>query len=180
MSKTRTTTRTEGIADPAAFNETIDSICTLSTEMRQATSEMDARIQAIRDEYEVEITARKKKIASLEKSAVVYAALHRDSVLDKGTRSGTTSLGRFGFRLGQPTLALQSRKITWGDVVNAIASRGAEMVAKYLVMAEPKPNKEAIKASMPAVELAGLGLQISQTDSFYVEPFDNTDKVIKS
>ena len=173
--KTKTTTRTNGIADPAEFVEVVNKCCMNLVQLKATQASLDEALQKVRDQYEPEIKSLKSKITAGEKEAAVYASLHKDQVLKDKLRHGTTAMGTYGFRLGNPTLSLVSRKFTWGDVVYAIKARG-EAMTQYLIHAEPKPNKEALKEGLSADELADLQLQVTQTDSFYIEPFDQSEK----
>ena len=95
----------------------------------------------------------------------------RGALLQGDAKSGETGKARWGWRLGNPTLVLLSRKFTWGAVCNKIKEMG---LTAYLKVSDPKPDKDKLKAELDDERLAALGLRIEQTEAYWVEPKTDT------
>lgn len=170
------TTRTSGLKNRAEFDAAVNQCAELEVELRSLTASQDKELQIIREKYGPAIQAAENKRDALLHAACTYASMHQDEVLENGNRSGHSEKARFGFRLGQPTLVLLSKKFTWKAVVAAVKDKGEEFAQKYLTTPDPKPNKDRMKAELTDAELAEVGCRIEQTDAFFVEAKDNSEE----
>ncbi len=170
---TKISTRTRGITSRAEFDEKVNEVAQLDVELRQLSTQMDAELQTVRDKYAARLESKGNYRDALFHACDSYASKHQGEVLTPGMRSGETALARYGFRLGNPTLVLLSRKHKWEGVLAAICAKGEEWVAKYITHPAPKANKDALKTGLSDEELAGLGCRIEQTDAFWLEPKDD-------
>lgn len=164
-----------GIKSREEYDGKVNECAELEVQLRALTAAQDAELQAVRDKYEAEMQSLSNRRDALLSACGMYASMHQEEVLKPGLRSGETSLATFGFNLGNPTLVLLSRKHTWKTVCAAIRAKGADFVAKYLTIPDPKPNKDALKAGLDDAALAELGCRIEQTDAYYIKAKDNSD-----
>lgn len=170
----KVTTRSSGLKCRAEFTAAVNECAELEVELRSLTAAQDKELQMIREKYGPAIKSVENRRDALLNAAALYASMHQEEVLERGQRSGHSEKARFGFRLGQPTLVLLSKKFTWKAVVGAIKERGQEFIDRYLTTPDPKPNKDALKAQLTDAELAEIGCRIEQTDAFFVEAKDDT------
>lgn len=172
----KVTTRMSGLKSRAEFTAAVNECAELEVELRSLTACQDKELQIVREKYGPAIKSAENRRDALLNAAALYASMHQEEVLEKGNRSGHSEKARFGFRLGQPTLVLLSKKFTWKAVVQAVRDKGEEFAARFLTQPDPKPNKDALKAQLTDAELAEIGCRIEQTDAFFVEAKDNSEE----
>lgn len=102
-----------GIRNKEEFLAMIDAIATQSVLLRTAEAMRDEEIQAVRKRYEREIASHADVIKSFAIAAEKYASENRDELFPTAWKTDETTLAKFGFRFGNPTLKLLSRKFTW-------------------------------------------------------------------
>ncbi len=155
-----------GFETRGEFEAALDDVAAMSVSLRKMEADRDEELQAVQEAYNDDILDVKKKIKGLVAQAEKYALSHRAELLPVGKKGGETSLALFGFRTGNPTLALLNKKWTWDEVVNALRS------AKLLdyIVTKSTPDKDALKAKLTDSELAAVGCRIDQEESFWVEP----------
>lgn len=156
------------ITDDAQFATAVDRIAQLTVEINGLAADRDAQIQQTRDTYGKQLDPFEKEHARLLKEAETYALQHRDRLFSK-VKSATTALATYGFRTG--TAALKPLpKWTWEKVTEALRA----LRTPGLIRTKSEPDKQAIKSTLAPEQLAQVGLQLSQSESFYIEPHDPT------
>lgn len=164
------TTRNTGLSTLAEYEQCLDKIADL-------TVKRDKAILAAREEYGGAIKGLNNQIAVKLAQAEQYATRNRETLLQGDAKSGETGKARWGWRLGNPTLVLLSRKFTWETVCAKIREMG---LSSYLKVSDPKPDKDKIKAELDDERLASLGLRIEQTEAYWVEPKTDTAERISA
>jgi phage host-nuclease inhibitor protein Gam len=151
----------------AQFEQVINEIATCEVRKRRLAAKRDAKIQAIQEEFQPEEARVQGELDGLLVLAEKYAEDHRDELFPKETKSAETSLARFGFRYGNPTLALLNRKCTWDGVNAALKVLG---FASHVRSVE-EVDKDGIKnAKFSEQTLKAMGLKITQSETFFIEP----------
>lgn len=161
-----TRVKSAGFETRGEFEAALDDVVAMTTEQRKMEVDRDAEIQSVQEAYNDDILDIKKKIKGLMAQAEKYALSHRIEVLPAGKKSAETALCIFGFRVGNPTLALLNRKWSWDEVVNALMSAGLD---RYIVT-KKTPDKDGLKAKLDDNELAAIGCRVKQSEAFWVEP----------
>lgn len=168
---TKLTTRNTGLATLAEYNQCLDYIAELTVKRDKAQARLDKAILAAREEHGGVVDGLNNLIADKLAQAEQYATRNREALLQGDAKSGETGKARWGWRLGNPTLVLLSRKFTWGAVCARIKEMG---LTAYLKVSDPKPDKDKLKAELDDERLAALGLRIEQTEYYWVEPKTDT------
>jgi phage host-nuclease inhibitor protein Gam len=149
------------------FDATVDEIARLTVELRKQEARRDARIQAIRTEYEPACGALIDQIKGLTLAAEKFADENRKDLFVGKAKSSETSLALFGFRIGNPTLKLLSKAWTWERVVETLESL---QLTAFIRRPDPEPDKDALKQKLDEVALAKVGCRVDQSETFYIEP----------
>lgn len=173
MSKTRTTTKATDqqiIRDKAEFINTLDDIARKGVELDILQAAKEATLQQVLTDHDPNISELTREIDRLTKMAEQWAAPRRKELFPTGKKSASTALTTYGYRLGQPSLKPASGW-TW-DKVTAFLKTTRRKV--YLVT-KVTPDKEAIRQHVKPNNLAKLGLQIKQDETFYVERSTKSD-----
>ncbi len=173
MAKKQSTRKT-GIQDDAEFYDKINSFALADSEYRKLSAQHDRDLQEVRDRYEQQLVLLKKRKESILKETAVYAALNKDKLFEEGMRSNVTTMARFGFQRGNPTVCVISRKYKIKDILNQAKLMPEDWRAKYLIYPDPTLNKDTMRKGMTESDLNKLGLKVTQTDSFYIAPLDQT------
>lgn len=168
---TKLTTRNTGLATLAEYEQCLDQIAELTVKRDKAQARLDKAILAAREEHGGVVDGLNNLITAKLAQAEQYATRNRDALLQGDAKSGETGKARWGWRLGNPTLVLLSRKFTWGAVCARIKEMG---LTAYLKVSNPKPDKDKLKAELDDERLAALGLRIEQTEAYWVEPKTDT------
>ncbi len=164
---TKTTTKQTGLQTQAEYEATLSSIADLIILRDLAQNCLDEAILKAREQHGESVTSYNDMIASKMALAEAYAMRHRDALLPDGTKSAETTKARWGWRLGNPTLKLLSSRHKWATVCKRLIETGRQA---FLKAAEPKPDKDRLKAELTDEQLAEVGLRIEQVESFWVEP----------
>lgn len=154
----------------AQAEQVLGDFALITLERNEQRIEMDRSLTAIREQYEVSITALQKQLE--EKAALLNAWLDANpDELPKGRKSLELLHGVVGYRTGTPKLKTLLRK-TWASVLDTIKAFG--LAGQYLRVKE-EPNKEALIADITSGALSEadakkLGVRVDQEESFYIEP----------
>ena len=146
------------------FEATVDEICKLQLDREALIVDRDRLLADVMEEQNPRIELISEAISTKLLMCEKYATLHRDSLFGK-LKSAASSLGIFGFRIGQPKLVLLNRKWKWSDVLTAL--KQTEQLDK--IRTKEEPDKDALK-KLSDPELASLGLRIEQDEPFFIEP----------
>lgn len=147
------------------FDAAVDLIATLQVSLRSAEAERDAEIQAVRDDHAEVIDDLKARLEAQAVLAEKYAEEHRGELLPAGRKSAETALATFGWRTGNPTLVLASKKWSWEAVLTAVK----ELFPGRFVRTVEEVDKEAIKTQLGPDQLPLVGVKISQKEPFFIE-----------
>lgn len=158
--------KTSGFETRAEFEQALNDVAAMSLDVRKMEADRDMEVQEIIEGYNDDILAVKKLVKGQLALAEKYALAHRKEVLGEDKKSGETSLARYGFRTGQPTLVTLNRKWTWETVMEALRSQSLEQFIKT----KQTPDKDAMKAHLDEEKLAAVGCRIKQSEAFWVEP----------
>ena len=153
------------IATRAEFNTVLDAIANGQIERDAMVLERDNELLQVREEFDPKINALNERMNALILRAERFATIHRDELFGK-LKSAASALTNYGFRLGNPTLKLLSRKWSWDQVLDALKAKG---LTQFVVVKET-PDKDAMKAQLDDEQLAAVGCRIDQGEAFYVEP----------
>ena len=153
------------IASPAEFFRVLDQIAQDQLAREQALLDLETEINQVRERYEPVTKTLGDRLSAAVLRAEKYATIHRETLFGK-TKSASTALTLFGFRLGQPTLKLLNSKWKWETVIAALK---ANKLDQFVVVKET-PDKDGMKANLSDDQLALVGTRIDQTESFFVEP----------
>lgn len=136
--------------------------------------------------------------------AEAYAEAHRAELLpdEKKKKSADTSAATFGWRVGNPTVRLTSKKVTEEMAIEKLKElrlgsyvRQKEELAKDKILRDADTEEQTLQRAvqdpagnsvmrdgepvMEPVKLADAGLKITQAESFYIEPKIETSAAIK-
>jgi len=157
--------KTSGFETRSEFEQALNDIASMSVDIRKIEADRDMEVQEVIEGYNDDIQAVQKLVKGQLALAEKYALAHRKELLPEDKKSGETSLARFGFRMGLPTLATLNRKWTWETVINALRSQSLEQ----FIVTKHTPDKDAMKAHLDKEKLAAVGCRIKQAESFWVE-----------
>ncbi len=146
------------------FEQAVDTAAQIQLDLADMKTNLDLELQAVRERYGPHIKAYQAEIKEQVTLCAAYAAEHRKDLLPGPSKSGSTSLAKFGFRKGQPTLKPRS-KMTWEKVKAAIKKRAWITLLRTTVTVD----KQAILKICRDDQLAKIGLRKDQVESFYVE-----------
>lgn len=166
MSTATKRVKSTGFESRSEFEAALDDVASMSVELRKLEAERDQKIQEIQESFNDDILDVKKKIKGIVAQAEKFALSHRAELFIDGKKSGETSLSIFGFRVGNPTLALLNKKWSWEEVINALKT----MSLTEFIVTKQIPDKDALKIKLTDTELAFVGCRIDQTESFWIEP----------
>ncbi len=184
------TTKNKRIKAPALttrieFDIHVGSIATMTTELRAMEAERDADIQLAQQTNAIEIGELQEIINAKASLCEKYADEHRAELLPGKIKSAETPLARFGFRLGNRTVALLKKGCSWDAAVIILKSlklagtvRTVEEVNKETILARTNDDgqlatsdEELAKGEKAArMPLSTIGLKINQSESFFIEP----------
>lgn len=162
-------------ATRAEFEAAVNKIAELEVQFRKLTAKRDARIQEVQDYFAPDEARLQEELKGLLATTEKYADEHRDELFSKEKKSAETPLAVFGYRYGNPTVSLLNRRWTWDQIVKVLKlSR-----FKNLLREVHEVDKDAVKsAKLSEDDLAAVGMKITQSETFYIEPkLDGADAV---
>ena len=129
------------------------------------TGEMDARILAVREEFEEELAGYAQDIQLLMAAATSWAEANPQEF--GKARSIEMVHATVGFRTGQPQLKTL-KGWTWEKVLQAIK----RFAWRRFIRTKQEVNKEAILNARTRLgtRMVAIGVQVAQDESFFVEP----------
>jgi phage host-nuclease inhibitor protein Gam len=168
MSKNRIKLQAPVVPVPASRIEAevlVGTIAGLKIEERASQNDMDARLKAIRDEYESTLGALASAIAPCMDALASWAAAHPTEFGDK--RSIDMTHGIVGWRQNPPSVK-PLKGFTWAAVLGRLKELGR---LDFLRMKE-EVNKEALLGARLDLGdgIRGFYCQVVQEDEFYLEP----------
>ncbi len=148
------------------FERVIDNTVTMQIAKERIELRRDAKILAIRQEFDGDINDLSEKMQVNVIRAEKFAAEHREELLPGKKKSADTKFAFFGFRTGNPTLVLLNRKWTWKAVIEAMR----ECALSKFIQIKESVDKDALKLKLDADQLALIGTRIEQREVFFVDP----------
>ena len=170
------TAKTKSIETLNQFNTAVDEIALLQVCIIEIEVKRDKEIHAVKDKYKGDLEALETKRDLKLKLAEEFADENREEVIPKGMKSGETAQGVYGFRQSSKLAALRGK---WNEekILEAIKS---EHGARF-VRIEETVDKEKLREELNDTELAAVGLRVSQSDKFFVDPkAESGDRVVAS
>lgn len=165
MAKKKKTT--PAIETVEQLHSTVDEIARLEVELRGLEADRDKAIQVVQEQHESKIEETKKRIKALMALSGIYSIANRAALFVGKLKSAASSLARFGFREGNPSLKTLNKKHTWDSVLKKLEEAGKTQ----FIRTKQEVNKEALQAAkLSDAELAGYGLRFDQGETFFVEP----------
>ena len=150
--------------------ELLETVANVAREMlveRDLKNAMDTELQEVRAKYQPDLTATADFIEQQTELCAEYCTQHPD-LFPKDRKSLDLTHAIIGFRTGTPKVKLLKR---WSveAVIEALKARFAKRYIREVV----EIDKERIIAARDVLtteDLAGVGLAITQTETFYIEP----------
>ncbi|MCX8018912.1 MAG: host-nuclease inhibitor Gam family protein [Chitinophagaceae bacterium] len=139
----------------AEFSQTIARLQTLE-------GKMNSELTSIRSKYESQIQSLQAQKEEAFEKLHVFALEHPE--LFENKRSIEWTMGRFGFRMGTPKLKTRTG-YKWPAVLELVEQKAPEYIR-----IKKEIDKEALIANREHLNLKELGVEVSQEDTFYVEP----------
>lgn len=189
MAKVKIKKEVTSLESEAEFREAVNRCVVLEAQRNVLKARKKARTAKLAESFDAKIAPLEKEFAELLDDCRLYADTHPE-VLKKGARSGETEAAVYGYHLGNPAAKLLKGR-SWKPVVEAITKKGKEWMDALFAKKEPEVSKEAILAAHRAyvaqqtdvtadpyafalsdAELAAIGVEVVQEDSFYIEPKD--------
>lgn len=168
MAKTKPQTeQVTTIKDWSELDSTLKAIAVIDTKIMTEESQMNDEILKIQNRYLPSVQKMQSEKIGLERDIQLYCESQKERFAE--SRSQYLNYGVVGFRKG--TGALKTLKgFTWEAVKNMIkASKKFRDV--FLRVKEDIDKQAIIGSNLKAEELAKLGVQIAQEDSFYYEAY---------
>jgi phage host-nuclease inhibitor protein Gam len=163
-----TTAQTPVIQTRAEMESLVREVAELTLTRNKQQTELDLAITCLRNGYDKIFGAIDEQLA--EKTAAARAWADANPAEFKGLKSLELTHGTVGFRTGQPTLKTL-RGWTWKRVLEVLLLL-PKLPAEY-IRRSPEVNKEAILADRKRLTdegLRALGLEVIQTESFFIDP----------
>jgi phage host-nuclease inhibitor protein Gam len=155
------------IIDPAAIDiETV--LCALAVsknDERKLVTRMDAELQAVRDRYCDPILAVQDRVDTYTTLAQEWAEANPDRFAKK--KSIELTHGTIGFRTGTPKLKLLAK---WSVAGVLFAMRKFQWAREYIRIKESIDRKNLIADKIDPETLARIGLRVTRSETFFVEP----------
>lgn len=158
------------IESAAQFQRVIDDIALATVQLRKLEATRDAKLQAIRTEWEPTCIQQVDRIKALGLMAEKYAAEHRDELFPGKAKSADTPLATYGFRTGMPSLKLLS-KWSWEKVLQILEQfQMLSFVRTKLEVDKDAIIREARDGLISGRQLSDIGVKLVQNEAFYIEP----------
>jgi phage host-nuclease inhibitor protein Gam len=158
--------KAEGFTTREEFEAAVDIIARKEIQRRKLEAERDRRIQDVQAQHNPAIDAVRGEIDTLATKAEAYATEHREELITAGKQGAETPLARYGFRWGNPTLALLSTRWKWEAVIESLKRNGLSA----FVRTKEDADKDMLKTQLSEADLAANGMRIRQSETFWVEP----------
>lgn len=147
----------------------VGEIVKLQLNLNAQKIEMDKELEAVRVRYETRLDTLQKTIDEKTTVAMAWAQEHPEEFGDK--KSIDFVHATIGFRLGQWKVEKTKKSMKWTDVAKALL--GLPWGKDFVRIAEPAVDKEGIiaaRSTLKADQLASVGINIVQDESFYILP----------
>ena len=134
----------------------------------ELTTEMESRLQSIRDKYASRLEAIAMKSESVRFSIIEYARENRNTLFPLNRKSIRLTNGVVGYRQGRPSLQLQEG-YSWSDVLEALQQENADEYIRTKL--DVDRSRLLSQHDDPKVKrlLNRIGVRVSVEEQFYVE-----------
>lgn len=134
---------------------------------RKITAQLDAEITRLREKYAPALDRENERCDEAEEQIASWAELNKEAFGEK--RSMVLTHGTIGWRLGNPAVKLRAR-VRAEAALERVRANAPEFIRRTEEL-----DKQAILAAYAArgltdAQLEPLGLRITQTERFFVEP----------
>ena len=151
--------------------ELLETVAQVAREMlveRDLKNAMDTELQLVRDKYQADLAAASGFIEAQTELVAEYCTQHPD-LFAKDRKSLDLTHAVIGFRTGTPKVKLVNKRWTMAAALEAIKAR------KWFqfVRTSEEIDKEKIigaRAEVGNDELKTVGLEVTQTETFFIEP----------
>lgn len=145
--------------------------------LERSKAEMEARILAVRQEFEAELATLKLAAEAPFKQLELWARTHPEAFADR--RSLELVHGTIGYRTGMPRVSLK-RGTDENKLCEALANQGCDRVVRTVreldrdeIIRLARSENEA-ERHMAEHLAADFGLKVSQTERFFVDAKEET------
>ena len=151
----------------ADVEELLAQVAASDAATRKVTAQMDAEITRIREKYAAILDRENERCDEAEEQIASWAELNKEAFGEK--RSMVLTHGTIGWRLGNPAVKLRAR-VRAEAALERVRANAPEFIRRTEEL-----DKQAILAAYAArgltdAQLEPLGLRITQTERFFVEP----------
>ena len=156
------------IKDQKTLDRSMSDFCLLENKHVELTTEMESRLQGIRDKYASRLEALATKSESVRFSIIEYARENRDTLFPLNRKSIRLTNGIVGYRQGRPSLHLQDG-YSWNDVLEALQEEKADEFIRTKL--DVDRSRLLSQHDDPKVKrlLNRIGVRVSVEEQFYVE-----------
>ena len=145
----------------------LKSIAVIESKRNRDEASMNEDILKVQQRYQPGLDKLSAEKIGYERDIQLYCEANKEE-FEGSSRSKNLNYGTIGFRKG--TGALKTLKgFTWEAVKNLLES--SKKYAGYLKTKKDIDKNALISSGMKADQLAKVGVQISQEDSFYYEAY---------
>jgi len=179
------------IPDADTFYQTVNAAADIQTEINVLEARRDRALQRVAAAFAAKLAPLDEAIKAKVTLAEAYADAHKKELLPKDKKSVELAQAIFGWRTGMPAVRFTSKQIEEATVVEALKAnhlgtyvRTVEEVAKDKILADAKRIEERNITVLNSdrgtyVILAEVGLKITQSETFYIEPKVATGETLK-
>jgi phage host-nuclease inhibitor protein Gam len=153
------------IQSRAEAETSVNLVAGLINERRAVAAELDAKTLELKSEYDLELAGLDVQIKRGFEDLEAWAIANPDEF---GKQKSIEFLaGTVGFRTGTPKLVPLNRKWTWEKITAAV-----QQWLPNFIRSKPEVDKAAIISQRDELSafLPSVGLQVTQGETFYVEP----------
>ena len=163
MKRTKVTAPALVIRDRAELDLVVGDIARLKTEEAALTAEMNEEITAIRSRFEERLTEITADLTLRTTAVANWSSANVQEFENK--KSLDTIHGVIGWRTTTP--ALKTLKgWTWDRVLEKLATSGLDRFIRI----KSEVDKQALLIERETLDLAPLGVQVVQEETFFVDP----------
>ena len=177
------------------FEQAANEAALIDTTILGLEVRRDQLIQRVRQRYAAKIDPLVEERDTLTTRAEKYAEGHRAELLPKDKKSVLLTLASFGWKLGNRAVKAISKKLDDQTIIANLKEAGlgsyvrtVEEIAKDKILADCKDDLTLAKLitdnfgdAVPVpVALLSVGLKITQADTFYIQPKEETGETLKA
>ena len=148
-------------------NRAIRELLQAEVELEKYQGALDLARASVTAKFEPSIDAAKSRVNDLTVQLQTWYMANLKDLEKGGKKSVQLAYGVVGRRLGNATLKPLNRAWTWASIAVKLQTLFGK---KYFhEPAEPKPDKDRIKAELTPDQLKDCGLKVEQEENFFTE-----------